>query len=191
MKLTSFALVSLSLCGNAFGQTAQPLPSGGVLHTPQPAPADLPPPASFSRAQAFRWAATQYYMRFPSPLQLGDQVLSGMGDEAARDMLLIIGSAPPLSAAQMQTAMDIIHKAFTLPYFIQSAADRKPVASLALLQKFQTTATDQLVKTRIAVENNFLNAVPTTFPPQIAPANIPEGPNPFPGMIITRGTPAH
>ncbi len=114
-----------------------------------------------------------------------------MGDEAARDVLMILSTVPPLSAGQMQTAMDIVHKSFMSPRAVTNVADLKPTASLALLQKFQATATDQLVKERIAAENNFLNAVPQALPPLTLPANVPEGPNPFPGTQVTRGSAAH
>ena len=114
------------------------------------------------------------------PDEGGDETLAGMGEEAAADILKILPTRPLLSAAETQTALDIVHKAFARPRFIQNAANRKPVAALALLQKFQATAVDQLVKERIAAETNFLNAVPQTFPPETLPANAVFGPNPFP-----------
>jgi len=189
MKQMSFVLTIplLLLCGSAFGQPAGPLPQapqlppGAVLHTPKPASVTAAPaaPASFSPAQWFRYYTVQGYMKHPSPLQLGDQLLAGMGDEAASDILITLGTAPPLSAAQMQTAMDIVHKAFMHPRAIQNLADRKPTASLTLLQRFQATVVDQLVKERIAAENNFLNAVPQKLPPLILPTTL--GPPPAPG----------
>ena len=78
-----------------------------------------------------------------------------MGDEAARDITLTLSATTPLTAAQMQTAMDIVHKAFTFPYFIQSAADRKPTASLALLQKFQQLRLTSLSRNELQLRTIF------------------------------------
>jgi hypothetical protein len=136
-----------------------------------------PPPAAFSEAQKGRYGAIQWCLTFPSPLKPGDQLLVNMGDEAAADLLIILGASPTLSGAQMLTAMDIIHKSFMHPYAIkdagtiqnpvtiQNVANRKPTSSLALLQKFQASAVDEAVKERIAIETNFVNAVPQTLPP--------------------------
>jgi hypothetical protein len=73
--------------------------------------------------------------------------------------------------------MYIILKSFMHPYAIkyvatiqnaatiQNVANIKPTSSLALLQKFQAIAVDEAVKERIAIETNFVNAVPQTLPP--------------------------
>jgi hypothetical protein len=180
----ALALLLTSLCGSAFSQSvsAPQLPPGALVGTPSNPPgasALIQPPASFTAGQKHRFGTVQAYMAFPSPLQWGDQLLAGMGDEAAADLLIMLASAPPLSVPQMQTAMDIVHKSFFMPRAIQNVADRKPTASLALLQKFQATAVDQTLKERIAAENNFLNAVPKTFPPLQLPANL--GPPPAAG----------
>jgi hypothetical protein len=183
VRQTSFVLmIALILfCGPAFGQSGgQPqLPPGAKLYRPSPSPQPIgpPPPANFSRAQTFRYYTIQWYLTFPSPLQLGDQLLADMGDDAAVDLLMILGASPVLSGAQMLTAMDIIHKSFMHPRAIkdagtiqnpttiQNVANRKPTSSLALLQKFQAIAVDEAVKERIAIETNFVNAVPQTLPP--------------------------
>jgi hypothetical protein len=184
MRQISFVLMIplILFCGPAFGQSAgQPqLPPGAKLYWTSPAPQKLigpPPPANFSNAQKFRYYTIQWYLTFPSPLQLGDQLLANMGDEAAADLLMILGASPALSGAQMLTAMDIVHKSFMDPRAIkdvamiqnaatiQNVANRKPTSSLALLQKFQASAVDEAVKERIAIETNFVNAVPQTLPP--------------------------
>jgi hypothetical protein len=188
MKQANFVLtISLVLhCGSASGQSgvAPDLPSNVMSLTPSPADGSMMfkrAPDSFSPGQQHRYYTVKAYMGFPSPLRLGDQLLAGMGDEAAADVLLILSTRSPLSASEMQTAMDIVHKSFLRPRAIQSVADRKPTASLALLQKFQATAVDQLVKERIAAEKNFLDAVPQTFPPLTLPADLgtPSSRNPL------------
>jgi len=99
-------------------------------------------------------------MRMPSPLQLGDRYLAALGDESAFFVYSFIVNSPPLTAVQMLTALDIIHKSFVSPMAIQGGAARKPEKSLALLKMLQETAVDQTVKERIAIEANFLNDVP-------------------------------
>ena len=126
-----------------------------------------------------RFPVMAYYMTLSSPMKGGDQALAGMGDDAAVQVLALVESRPPLSAAQMQTAMDIVHKAFARPRAIPPEK-RKPTSALKLLQVFQATATDQLVKERIAAETNYLNAVPQIVPPITLSGDAVFGPNPFP-----------
>jgi hypothetical protein len=100
-----------------------------------------------------------------------------LGDQAAFFIYTVMINRPPLSAGETLTALDIIHKSFGNLLAVQ-AGDRKPTNSLALLKLFQATAVDQLVKERIAAENNFLNALPVNVVP--APLGVP-GPPPPPG----------
>jgi hypothetical protein len=185
MRQASFVvIISLAvLSSRAFGQPAQ-VPPGVTILRPSPRVPVIvtpKPPETFSPAQRFRYDLVFDYMRQISPLQVGDQVLAGMGDEAAADITLISSARSALSAAEMQTVMDIVHKSFVHPRAIQVEANRKPTASLALLQKLELTAVDQLVKERIAAERTFLNAVPQTLPPLTLPANrgTPSGRNPL------------
>jgi hypothetical protein len=171
----------------AFGQGTQApqLPPGAIIGIPSTQPGAITPegpPVSFSPGQKFRYSTVQAYMRLPSPLQRGDQILAGMGDEAAADIVKILGTSSSLTAEETLTVLDIVHKAFMVPRAIQNVADRKPVAALALLQKFQSTAVDQLVKERIATETNYLNAVPQVIPP--ITYSGPIGPPPPPHTIV-------
>jgi len=134
---------------------------------------DLPPeaiinlgPAAQHDGRAFpspaiqaRFASVSAYMRMPSPLQLGDQYLAALGDDAAFFVFCFMAN-PPLTEPQMLTAMDILHKAFASPMDIQSGAARKPEDALRLLNIFQAATADQAVKDRILAEAKFLNDVP-------------------------------
>ena len=148
---------------------------------------DLPPdaivdlgPAAQHDGRAFpnpaiqaRFASVSAYMRMPSPLPLGDQYLAALGDDASFFVFCFMTN-PPFTAAQMLTALDIIHKAFASPMDIQGGAARKPKDAMRLLKIFQAATTDQSVKHRIAVEANFLNDVPNKI---YAPwRGIPEHP---------------
>ncbi len=103
--------------------------------------------------------------------------LAGLGDDAAFYLSILMGTRPPLSAAETLTALDIIHKSFGNLLAVRSV-DRKPVRSLALLKMFQAKALDQQVKERIVLETNFLSTLPTTVVP---PPMMPPGPPPPPG----------
>lgn len=124
-----------------------------------------------------RFASVSAYMRMPSPLQLGDRYLAALGDDAAFFVFCFMTN-PPFTAAQMLTALDIIHKAFASPMDIQGGAARKPQDAVRLLNIFQAATTDQTVKDRIAAETKFLNDVPKKI---YAPwRGIPEHPIPLP-----------
>jgi hypothetical protein len=137
---------------------ANDLPSGAIV--------DLGP-AARQDGRAFptsaiqaRFATVSAYMRLSSPLQLGDRYLAALGDDSAFFVYSFMANNPPLSAGQMLTALDIIHKSFVHPMAIQGGAARKPKTSLALLKMLKATAVDQTVKECIASEMNFLNDVP-------------------------------
>lgn len=171
MKTTNLALVLVLVSGFAYSQAASGFEVKGTKQGPPP-----------STPSQYRLSLVRWYMTFDSPMKGGDARLSGMGDEAAADVLTILSTSPPLTAAQTQTALDIVHKAFADPGAILAGTNRKPVAALALLQKFQATATDQLVKERIATETNYLNAVPQVIPP--ITYSGPIGPPPPPHTIV-------
>lgn len=179
MNKRRLALVLVSIGGLAYGQAGGPTTG---IHTGIHAVGDPPEPVTILTPAAQQLSWVKWLMTFKSPLQGADFALGRLGDEAAANILTILGTAPApsLSAAQMQTAIDIVHNSFLHPYAIEKIANRKPTASLALLRKFQATAVDQLVKERIAAEINFLNAIPQPLPPQTLPGNWTPGPNPFP-----------
>jgi hypothetical protein len=173
-----FAVFFVLISAGAYGQAPPAtVPQGAVLVVPTKPNAatqqGLKPFAS--AAQQARFETVKAYMRFPSPLQRGDQYCAGLGDEAAFFLYAIMVHSQPLSVGQTLTALDIIHKSFANPASIQRGQTR-PVKSLALLKIIQSTAVDQTVKERITVETNFLNAVPATITP--TPIGAPGQPPP-------------
>jgi hypothetical protein len=177
MNKRRLALVLVLISGFAYGQAGGPTTG---IHTGIHAAGDPPEPVTILTPAQHQLSWVKGLMTFTSPLKGVDFALGMLGDEAAANILMILGDAPSLSGAQMQTAMDIVHNSFLHPYAIEDVANRKPTASLALLRKLQATAVDQLVKERIAAETTFLNAMPQTLPPQTLPGNWTPGPNPFP-----------
>ncbi|HEV2200298.1 MAG TPA: hypothetical protein VGR73_10800 [Bryobacteraceae bacterium] len=153
---------------------------------PPQAPTFFPDPAT--QAQ---FATVWSYLRLPSPLKFGDQYLSMLGDKSGFFIFCLTADRSPtspnpavaLTAGEILTALDIIHKSFSMPKFIQNAGDRKPNSSLAVLKMFQAVAVDQTVKDRIVVETNFLNSVPQVIIPD-PPA--PLAPPPAPGTTPFR-----
>lgn len=157
--------------GLAYGQDGTLTEGSHTSIGPQVQPAPGSPEA--------RFPVMNWYLSLPSPMKGGDQTLAGMGDAAAAQILAFVEARPPFSAAQMQTAMDLVHKAFARPRAIPPE-NRRPTSALKVLKAFQVTATDQLVKERIAAETNFLNAVPQVVPPLTLSPDAVFGPNPFP-----------
>jgi hypothetical protein len=95
----------------------------------------------------------------PSPVTNGAPQLFGMGDEAAVDIVKTFGVNGPPSAAEMQSALDIIDMAFAHPDSIGTAADQQPRVALFLLQHLGLTATDPAMKSRIASKVTHFQAV--------------------------------
>jgi hypothetical protein len=166
--------------GSMFEKVDLSVPSNDL---PSDAIVDLGPAAQHD-GRAFpnpaiqaRFASVSAYMRMPSPLQLGDQFLAALGDDAAFFVYCFMTSSPPLTAEQMLTALDVIHKSFAHPMDIQGGAARRPEHAIAFLKILQAATTNQIVKDRIAVEANFLNDVPKKI---YAPwRGIPEHSIPF------------
>lgn len=188
MKKPSFVFPILFLaCSVAFAQSVSAPAESSIDPvsgwTVPVAPRTIPSPVRLSKrlfadpAMEARFLRVCAYLRFPSPLQGGDQTLSQEGDEAAFFLYGLMINRAPFSAAETLTALDIIHKSFADLLAVQ-VGDRKPTNSLALLKVFQATAVDQVVKERIASETNFLNSLPTNV--AAPPMGVP-GPPPAPG----------
>jgi hypothetical protein len=137
---------------------ANDLPSGAIVDLGPAARQDER--ASRNSAIQARFATVSAYMRLSSPLQPGDRYLAALGDDSAFFVYSFMANEPSLTARQVLTALDIIHKSFVHPMAIQGGAARKPEKRFALLKMLQETAVDQTVKERIASEMNFLNDVP-------------------------------
>ena len=103
----------------------------------------------------------------PSPVATGASQLHAMGDEAAADIVKLLGNKKTLSAPEIYSILDVVHMAFEKPQAIAEAADHKPQAGLFLMQYLATTTNDAVVKGRIAAETTFLAAV------KVPPAPVP------------------
>jgi len=126
----------------------------------------------------------RFYMRLRSPLQFGDQYLSMLGDKAAFFTFVAMGDRGRLTMDETLTALDIIHKAFAKPKFIQNSGDRDPSNALRLLDLLQANgALDQVAKDRIVQERNFLHLVPQNIAPD---PMLPPGPPPERGTTPFR-----
>jgi hypothetical protein len=101
--------------------------------------------------EQFNLKVIEYLLTFTSPLQNGNVQVHRMGDRAAGYILKILESRPPLNAAEQQTALDIVQKAYEKPAVIINAADRRSTAATAnLLQVISDSTQDFSVKLRIA-----------------------------------------
>jgi hypothetical protein len=95
----------------------------------------------------------------PDPVTNGAVHLWGMGDEAAVDVIKVLGAKPSMSSTEMQASLDIIHVAFEHPESIISPANRKPQAALFVMKHFASAIDDSVVKERIAQETTRLAAM--------------------------------
>ena len=101
--------------------------------------------------EEFNIKVIEYLLTLRSPLQNGNVQVHRMGDRAAGYILTILKSRGPLNAAEQQTALDIIQKAYEKPAVVTNAADRRStVATENLLQIISDSTQDFSVKLRIA-----------------------------------------
>jgi hypothetical protein len=128
----------------------------------QKAPFPYNPPRS---AEEFKLTLVERLISLPSPVTVGAVQLHGMGDEAAVDVLKILGVKPSLTAAQQQATLDVLHMAFEQPASIIDPVNEKPQAAAFLLQYLGSTTTDAAVKQRIAEETAFVQAASAATPP--------------------------
>ncbi len=144
------------------------------------APPDNGPAFYPNDAMRWRYTAVKEYMRHKSPIgPVGSGVLASMGDESAFHVYVLVKDRLPLPTDEAMTVLDIVHNSFKIPAAIQQAADRRPEKSLALLMLIQASATNQVVKERIATETAFLKTVPEKI---MAPPLVLTSP-PKPGVM--------
>ena len=124
------------------------------------------PPVKYT-AEEFRVLTLKRLMEHPSPLQVGDVQLHRLGDQAAVDIMKILGGKSA-SEAQIPTILDMLRKAYELPKAILVAADRQPRASLFLLGALEGQTEDWSLKQRISEMKQSLQAV-TSNPEPVAP----------------------
>jgi hypothetical protein len=132
-------LLAICFCNTVFCQVS-------VLgHAPGP------PPQRHMTPEEFNIKVIKYLLTFTSPLQNGNVQVHRMGDRAAGYILKILESRPPLNAAEQQTALDIVQKAYEKPAVILNGADRRSTAATSnLLQVISDSTQDFNVKLRIA-----------------------------------------
>ena len=118
----------------------------------QPFPTDNRP----ITGEEWRLQLVEHLMSFPSPVTKGKAQLYGMGDEAAVDVIKILGERPPLSWDEIQSTLDIVHMAFEHPDSIIEPVNRKPRAALFLLPYLASTTSDPLIAERIKNELAFV-----------------------------------
>jgi hypothetical protein len=80
-------------------------------------------------------------------------LLQRMGDGAAIEAQNIMKTRGPLSPTEQQNVLQILHKAFELPGAIMKDSNRKPDASMSLLEQLSASTADpafhgQIVDTR-------------------------------------------
>lgn len=117
--------------------------------------------------EQWRLKLVEYLISLPSPVSFGAVQLHGMGDEAAADIVKLLGERPTRTSAELQSALDVIHMAFEQPASIIEPAHRKPMAALFLMQHLASSS-DETVKERITKERKFLDAL--TVPPRPTPS---------------------
>ncbi len=83
-----------------------------------------------------------------SPLTVGNAQLHRAGDQAAVDLIKIIGVRKPLNETETLTLIEMLRKAFERPAAILAGSDRTPKATLFLLQSLESTI-DPNVRQRI------------------------------------------
>ena len=156
MKTFRIAAIFVLGVGAAYGQT-QP-----TLQERQGFPTDNRPLSG----EEWRLKLVERLMSFPSPVKNGAIQLRGMGDEAAVDLLTILGGKSSLTVGDCQAALDIIHMAFEQPDSIISPVNKTPQATTSLLQYLSSNSSDSTVQQRIVKETAFVRAAVISFSKQ-------------------------
>ena len=128
------------------------------------------PPAKWRPEEQYKYLHIQTYLYEPGP-EIGAGVLGMMGDSAAFFIIAVMGNREPLDADEALTVLEMIHKSFSMPAFVQNAGDLKPNNTVQLLQLLQKTAVDQRVKERIAIESTFIKMIPSKIDRKPPPPN--------------------
>jgi hypothetical protein len=118
-------------------------------------PVGTPPKYS---AEESRVLLIKRLMEQPSPSPAGSIQLHRLGDQAAVDIMKILGGKS-VSDAQIPTILDMLRKAYELPKAILIAADRQPKASLFLLSALEDHTEDSSLKQRISEMKQDLQTV--------------------------------
>ena len=131
LDLTKASLAAVLVAqGAARSQTIYPAPGRNETH-------------QVLSPQEFTTARIANLIRSQVPISnLRVPLLRRMGDGAAIEVQNIMKTRGPLSATEQQNVLQILHKSFELPGAIMKDSNRKPDASLALLQQLSASTTD-------------------------------------------------
>jgi hypothetical protein len=83
-------------------------------------------------------------------------LLQRMGDGAAIEVQNIMKTRGTLSATEQQNGLQILHKAFESPGAIMKDSNRKPDASMLLLQQLSESMTDPAFQAQIVATRQFI-----------------------------------
>ena len=111
----------------------------------------LPTDGNPATPEQWRMLLVLRLMSLPSPVHNGAAQLYGMGDEAAVDILRILGTRQPLASAEQQSVLDIVSMSFDHPDSIIDPNYRAPNASVFLLRYIGALSDDASVKNRSAL----------------------------------------
>lgn len=147
--------VGFAMASAIYGQqTAANIRGGaGVQHVVKP-PSDHKPmnPADLSLFYVER----VLHSKDPTH-RIGSTQLHRMGDFAGMALVKLVGTKP-LTTTEIQTLLDIVHRAFELPQAIVRASNRDPGATLFLLSYLELTTQDEGIKSSIANEREYVTA---------------------------------
>jgi hypothetical protein len=147
--LIAWACVLGSAYGQAPSNTGAPAVYDGIMSKPNGGPhAKISP-------EDFRLLTIKHLMQSPSPLQVGNAQLHRLGDQAAVDIMKVLGTGTP-SEAQVPTILDMLRKAYERPAAILKPSDRQPKAVLFLLQALDSATQNQSIKLNIAQTKEFI-----------------------------------
>jgi hypothetical protein len=119
-------------------------------------------------AEEWRLQLVKHLMQTPNEVTDSAVQLHRMGDEAAVDVLKVLGASSSPTTADLQTALDIIHTAFEKPIAILDPINEKPRAAIFLLQYLGSIAREPATNQRIADEVKFVRAAASQVSPPTA-----------------------
>lgn len=116
-------------------------------------------PHVFSGPEEFHVAMVRRKMLQSNPNPTtGSPQLHRMGDEAAVNIMKVLGEGVPLSGTNELTILDMIHTAFEFPEAIMVPFDRHPDATFFLLRWMDSSTQDQDLKERIGQTRQYVQA---------------------------------
>jgi hypothetical protein len=148
MKMRTLAAMAVLGIAVAYGQSQLPV---GMTRS-EGIPTDNRPLSG----EEWRLSLVAHLMTFPSPVTNGAIQLVGMGDEAAVDVVKILGEKPSPTSSEIQSALDIVHMAFAHPESILKRENLKPQAAAFLVRYFASATDDAELKQRVEQETAFL-----------------------------------